>query len=239
MNHSESIKELAGALAKAQGAMGAAKMDSTNPFLKNKYADLGSVIQAAKKPLSDNGLSYTQHPAVTDSHVTVTTILMHLSGEWIESEISLPLDGGKGLSLAQSMGAIITYLRRYTLSAILGIYADEDTDGNKPAQKERSQPAPVPGTGAITEYENKIVDELIPPDAPSVVQVPVMSYEEACTVTTSDPTPKPYVEIDHATLSNMANSISKKLLKHGYTTPPEVETAERKLAAIRAILAHK
>ena len=141
MNKSESIAELAAALAKAQGAMSPAKMDSTNPFLKNKYADLGSVIQAARKPLADNGLSFTQSPAVTDGTVTVTTLLMHASGQWIESAITLPLDGGKGLSLAQSMGAIITYLRRYSLSAILGIYADEDNDGNQPA-KPAAQKAP-------------------------------------------------------------------------------------------------
>ena len=56
MNKSESIKELAGALSKAQGAMTAAKMDSVNPFFKSKYADLGSVIQASKSTLAANGL---------------------------------------------------------------------------------------------------------------------------------------------------------------------------------------
>lgn len=149
MNKSESIKELAAALAKAQGAMGAAKMDAVNPFLKNRYADLGSVIQAAKPALSANGLSYTQHPTFEDSHVTVTTVLMHASGEWIESSLTLPVSDNRGLSAAQAMGAVITYLRRYTLASILGIYADEDTDGNdkpngngKAAEKPAEKPAP-------------------------------------------------------------------------------------------------
>lgn len=225
MNHSESIKELAGALAKAQGAMGAAKMDSVNPFLKNKYADLGSVIQAARKPLSDNGLAITQHPAVSENSVTVTTILMHLSGEWIESEITLPLDGSKGLSLAQSMGAIITYLRRYTLSAILGIFADEDNDGN-----EKKQPAKSP-TPAQSPAEHEHTEVI--PDPPA------MDYETAKTVMTSDKEPKPYIGLDTPLLNNMANSIRGKRQKHGYTTPEEVETAEFKLAAILAILAKR
>jgi hypothetical protein len=148
---SESINELAAALSKAQGQMSPAKMDATNPFLKNKYADLGSVIQAAKAPLASNGLSFTQAPELTTNGtvttVTVTTLLMHSTGQWIESAITLPLGDSKGLSLAQSVGSIITYLRRYSLSAILGIYADEDQDGNdtKPA----ATPAPKPAQHAV------------------------------------------------------------------------------------------
>lgn len=172
MNHSESIKELAAALAKAQGAMNAAKMDAVNPFLKNHYADLGSVILAARQPMSANGLSFTQMPSISEGAVTVTTLLLHSSGEWIESAITLPLGESRGLSLAQSMGAIITYLRRYSLSAILGIYADEDTDGNesnkaaaKPNGAKPEQPSPRPAEVVVAELygepaprPNKITD---------------------------------------------------------------------------------
>jgi hypothetical protein len=151
MNHSESLKELAAALAKAQGVMAAAKMDAVNPFLKNKYADLGSVIAAAKKPLADNGLSYSQHPHMTEREVGVTTILMHASGEWLESVISIPMSDDKGRSLAQNVGSIITYLRRYSLSAILGIHADEDTDGNEKKQ----QPAQATKIAQVDTVEGK------------------------------------------------------------------------------------
>ena len=58
--NSEQINEIAQALSKAQAAMPPAKMNATNPFLKNRYADLGSVIEAARKPLADNGLSIAQ-----------------------------------------------------------------------------------------------------------------------------------------------------------------------------------
>jgi len=132
---SESIKELAAALAKAQGVMTPAKMDAVNPFLKNKYADLGSVIQATRPALMANGLSITQHPAVENECVTLTTRLMHASGEWIESSMTLPIGDEKGISLAQSMGKLVTYLRRYSLSSILGVYADEDTDGDGAGKK--------------------------------------------------------------------------------------------------------
>lgn len=147
---SESVKELAAALAKAQGSMHPAKMDSTNPFLKNKYADLGSVIQAAQASLTANGLSYSQHPALADNQLTITTLLMHASGEWIESELTLGVSEVKGLSAAQAMGSVITYLRRYSLAAILGVYADEDTDGNdkKTEAKQQRQPTPPPADPA-------------------------------------------------------------------------------------------
>lgn len=218
MNKSESIAELAAALAKAQGAMTAAKMDSVNPFLKNKYADLGSVIQASKKPMSDNGLSYSQHPSIGDGSVSITTVLMHSSGQWLESTITLPFEISKGLSLAQAMGGVITYLRRYSLAAIFGLYADEDVDGNdnRPAAKQ-TPAAPK--------------QQLVPPEPPMA-----MSLDEANTVVTSDG--KPYHEIDVATLNNMANSIQRKLTSGGYTGDDKA-IAERKLAAILVILANR
>jgi hypothetical protein len=132
MQKSEKIENLAKALSQAQGEMGAAKMDTVNPFFKSKYANLGSVIESVKVPLKNHGLSYSQFTEGDGTKVTVTTALMHESGEWISSEVSLPLGEGKGNSLAQQLGIIATYLRRYALSAILGVYTDEDTDGNDP-----------------------------------------------------------------------------------------------------------
>lgn len=142
MNKSESIKELAAALAKAQAAMPAAKFDATNPFLKNKYASLGAIIEAARAPLAANGLSVAQLPINEDEGIGVTTILMHESGEYIESTLTLPVGEEKGKSTAQVAGSVITYLRRYALASVLGIYANEDTDGSAPAKKE-AKPAPA------------------------------------------------------------------------------------------------
>lgn len=144
MYKSDSIAQLADALSKAQAEMKAAEMNSVNPFLKNKYADLGSVIEAARQPLAQHGLSFTQLVGGDGGTVTLDTILLHSSGEYIGQMVSLPSGDDKGRSLAQSAGAVITYLRRYALSAILGIYADEDTDGggNKPLDQSRRQEPP-------------------------------------------------------------------------------------------------
>ena len=141
---SDSINELAAALAKVQAIMPAAKMNATNPFLKNKYADLGSVIEAARAPLSTNNLSISQLVSGNDEAISVTTMLMHSSGQWLESTVSMAVGVEKGKSAAQVAGSIITYMRRYSLASILGIYADEDSDGNAPENGKSKKQAPAP-----------------------------------------------------------------------------------------------
>jgi hypothetical protein len=139
MNKSESIKELAEALAKAQGEMPAVIMDSKNPFLKNSYASLGTVISTSKQVLSKYGLSFTQLVFNDESKIGVETLLMHSSGEWLSEIMSLPMGDVKGLTLAQIAGSVITYLRRYSLSSILGLYTDEDDDGNGKNEEKESK----------------------------------------------------------------------------------------------------
>ena len=127
MNKSESIAGLAAALAKAQGQMKGAIKDSANPFFKSKYADLASVVEAIRAAFSANGLSYIQtvEPSEKDE-VRVETTLLHASGEWISCGVlSLPVSKVD----AQGYGSALTYARRYSLSAAVGV-APEDDDGN-------------------------------------------------------------------------------------------------------------
>jgi hypothetical protein len=125
MKSSESINELATALCAAQSQMGGAVKDSANPFFKSSYADLTSVIKAIKQPFADNGLSYTQFPVNNDSGVGVSTRLMHLSGQWLEMEYTLPTVKKD----PQAAGSAITYARRYALQSIAGIpTADDDAE---------------------------------------------------------------------------------------------------------------
>ena len=126
MNTSEQISELAAALAKAQGAMENAIMNRTNPHFKTKYADLAAVLNAARKPLSANGLAIVQ----TIGDGVLHTRLLHTSGQWIASEHPLPMSGRP-----QEIGSALTYARRYSLSALIGIAADEDDDANAAQKK--------------------------------------------------------------------------------------------------------
>lgn len=135
MNHSDQINELATALAKAQGQIDGAKKDSANPFFKSTYADLASVWDACRRQLSSNGLSVTQCPEESENGISVETMMMHSSGQWISSRYSMPVSKVD----AQAVGSAITYARRYALAAIVGI-APEDDDGNKAAKSKPDQP---------------------------------------------------------------------------------------------------
>ena len=136
MNQSEVINELAGALSKAQGEMQAAIKDKVNTFLKSSYADLGSVWDAARPVLSKYGLCVLQTTELaTDGKIIMVTTLAHTSGQWMKS--FLPLNPSKNDS--QGIGAAITYLRRYSLSAIVGVVCDDDDDGETAVGRGRSQ----------------------------------------------------------------------------------------------------
>lgn len=136
MEHSESMKEIATALAKAQGAMRGAVKDSANPHFKSKYADLASVWDACREQLAANSLSIVQAPGpCADGRLEMTTMLLHASGEWISETLTIPLSKVD----AQGYGSATTYARRYALAAMVGI-APEDDDGNAASQPAQKQP---------------------------------------------------------------------------------------------------
>lgn len=113
------------ALAKAQLVMTAAKKDAVNPHFKSSYADLASIIEACRKPLAENGLAIAQVVTTDAKGVTVTTRLLHVSGECIEAPCWMPV----AQQTPQAYGSAITYGRRYSLAAMVGVAAEDD-DGN-------------------------------------------------------------------------------------------------------------
>jgi ERF superfamily len=134
MKTSEQISELAAALAKAQGMMDNAVMNRVNPHFKTKYADLAAVFDAARKPLAANGLAIVQ----TIGDGVLHTRLLHTSGQWIASAHPLPTTGRP-----QEIGAALTYARRYSLSALIGMAADEDDDANTAEKVHRANGKPT------------------------------------------------------------------------------------------------
>jgi len=145
---SEQINELAEALAKAQGEMVGAREDSVNPHLRNKYASLASYIEAARMPLSANGLAFSQIISQGSEGVMLETMLIHSSGQWLQSEVLV--DGSslsnKGVNDIQTLGSALTYFRRYALAAILGISTESEDDdgqsgGSRPKQQQHQKPA--------------------------------------------------------------------------------------------------
>ena len=138
MTHSEQIKDIATALAKAQAEIEGAKKDSNNPHFKSSYADLASVWDACRKALTGNGLSVVQGPVSDEGRVGVTTMLMHSSGQWLESTFFMrPTKDDP-----QGAGSALTYARRYALAAMVGV-APEDDDGNAASEKPSGKPVAV------------------------------------------------------------------------------------------------
>jgi hypothetical protein len=147
-SQSASISKIAGALLKAQKAIGAAKKDSVNPFFKAKYADLGAVMEVCKEPLNENGIAILQ-PIVSNGDVYVLTTLLHESGEFISSQLKI---AAKQEHDPQAQGSAITYARRYALQSLLSI-PSEDDDGEKAMRRDApAKPpmqAPKPMTGGM------------------------------------------------------------------------------------------
>ncbi len=154
MRTSDTISELASALAKAQGAFENPTKDrevtvkpkdqSKQPY-KFKYATFTAVVDAVRKPLADNGLSFIQFIDSDSQGFLITTRLLHASGQWMEFDTPVFVDQ----SGAQAFGSGITYAKRYALSTMLGVTADEDDDanaaeGNQVDMRSRTPTAPRP-----------------------------------------------------------------------------------------------
>jgi hypothetical protein len=129
MQMSENLTELGVALSKFQGEVNNVAKDKAG--YGYKYADLAQILDSVRPLLSKHGLSVVQMPGKSESGVTVTTMLLHSSGQWLQSETQLPMDTAAKMSAAQAAGSVITYARRYALAAALGI-AQEDDDAAKP-----------------------------------------------------------------------------------------------------------
>lgn len=125
MKRSDSTQNIAAALCAAQSQLGHAIKGNTNPAFRSKYADLTAYIDASREALAANGLALTQGISSDGQKVTVTTLLLHKSGEWLESELTLQAMKPD----PQGIGSAASYGRRYSLAALLNMGADDD-DGN-------------------------------------------------------------------------------------------------------------
>ncbi len=162
MRTSETFAELAAALVAVQAEIEPAPKDSTNPHFKSTYADLASVWKACRSALAKYGLAVVQSPTFDGNRVVLITRLIHKSGQWIENELSIKPQQ----DTAQGIGSCITYARRYSLAAMVGVVADEDDDGHEASrngpQQLRTvsvQQAPRPVLTPAPKVEAKIFDK--------------------------------------------------------------------------------
>ncbi len=120
--HSPTIGKIAESLAKAQVAFRPAVKDASNPFFKSKYVDLAGALEAIREALSKNQLALIQTTEITEKGIVLNSQLIHASGEWLGS--AYPVKPVK--DDPQGMGSALTYARRYSLMALVGIAAEDD-----------------------------------------------------------------------------------------------------------------
>lgn len=136
MNKSESIAALAEALAKFQSEVKQPFKDKSNPFFNSKYVPLENIVEVITQTAPNHGLSFIQYPVNNENKVGIVTMLMHKSGEFIQTEPIFALPGKQD---AQGAGSVITYLKRYSLAAVFGITSDEDDDGNSASAPQQNK----------------------------------------------------------------------------------------------------
>jgi hypothetical protein len=136
MNRSEQIDQIAAALAAAQEEIEAAPRDGRGNY--GHYATLASVREACRGPLARNGIAVVQAPVQSQpGWVGVVTTLLHQSGQWLSCELHLPIGEKAG---PQQAGSAITYARRYSLAAMVGVAPDDD-DGQEAQKAQEAAPA--------------------------------------------------------------------------------------------------
>ena len=134
------MKQIIKALLEAQKEMGMAKKDSKNPFFKSSYADLNSIMEACMPALNKHGIVVMQPIVQVEGKSFVKTLLLHESGETMDSTIEIIYSKGND---AQAQGSGITYARRYGMQSFLNIGAEDD-DGNKASDPNDTKPPLLP-----------------------------------------------------------------------------------------------
>lgn len=140
---SESIKNIAPALVAFQEDVKRIDKDGVNPHFRSTYTTLDNMIDETKPILQKHGLTVMQFPGGDGERVTIRTLILHKSGEWIESE---PLTLRPTKQDPQGIGSAITYGRRYSYAAALSLALGDDDDGNAASAPVNKDPEAPPAT---------------------------------------------------------------------------------------------
>lgn len=155
MNRSESIANLAAALAKAQGKLKNPHMDGTNPHFKSKFASLAAVREAVIPTFTEHGLSLSQWPVANGNYAGCVTHLAHESGDWMEEAFLIPVDKGN----AHGYASAVTYAKRISMQSVAAVVGDEDDDGNAAVGDDKKPRAITATASMVDEYEKLTADE--------------------------------------------------------------------------------
>lgn len=185
MRTSESLANLAPALAQAQAELKSAAKDQQATVTTStgragyqyRYTTLANCIEASRPALAKYGLAVVQGAGTAGQAVTVTTRLLHKSGEWMEDELSLPVARFD----AQGIGSAITYGRRYGYCALVGVVADEDDDGAA-AVRPAARAQEVPWSAARNPTGTPAVNATTGEETPAILEGSELPPEPTLTV---------------------------------------------------------
>lgn len=174
---SEEIKDLAAALAKAQGEMYVANKNKNNPYFKSAYADLEAIVAASRPALTQNGISITQDILDdADGAKWLITLMLHNSGQWMHSKCRIVPPKND----IQSISSCITYMKRICYASLVGVVtSDEDDDGEAAVATTRDTFAK--GTALNTKYNPRETSpEVISKDQLAEIEYELVGYPEIC-----------------------------------------------------------
>lgn len=173
MKTSDQVNEICAAIVAMQQELEDAPKDKENPHFKNRYSDLATVMQKARPVLAKHGLGLVQFPEADGPKVSVVTRLVHKSGQWMEGVLTMTARDAS----PQSIGSAVTYGRRYSAPAAIGMATEDDDDANaatapkqQQQQQRRQQPpkqeatpppaADKPGVYSGTEEQRNVLRDM-------------------------------------------------------------------------------
>lgn len=182
----ENLNELAAALSAAQAEMKPAAMSGRNPHFKSKYATLADILDACRGPLTKHGLAVAQLPVNGEYGIGVTTVLMHKSGQSVESTFFVPAQQ----NTPQGIGSALSYLRRYGLAAMVGVVADDDDDGNAASARRDTRQA----AAEAVEAERVIIPPPVNGNGHAPTSEAWANWYKAVTIAQAEGVPVPHMD---------------------------------------------
>jgi hypothetical protein len=210
MYQSEQINELTASLANAQAKITPAIKDSANTFFKNKYADFASIYKSCVGPLGENGLAIMQIISSENGKPCLITQLSHSSGQWVRS--IAPLNPKKDDD--QAMGSSISYMKRYSLAALVGVVTEEeDDDGNASVgvtnpEKRNGSHAPRPPGNTISKSLAKELEAMFN-KCDKKFQENFMSYMKKSQINSFEMIPEDKYDSYYLSIINKLNSTNQ------------------------------
>lgn len=202
MRTSDLIQDLSKAMCESQKMMKPALKDSINPHFKSKYSDISSIWEAIRDPLTSNGLTVWQDVTTEEKKVSITTRIVHTTGQWVEfGPLCVPLSKCD----AHGVGSAISYGKRYALCAAVGVVSGEDDDGNTASSK--------PSVLSLNQENKHVLDKNMQKIAPEMAKALELQLKQTPSKY-SDSVYARFIELGYPTIYDIPQSMFEAVLSN-------------------------